>query len=63
MMKLLFGYANTYITEKYIGKDDSHEHLAQWMKEWGEEPHPEWVHLFFHTLDTILMNWYLEREL
>lgn len=28
MMKLRFGYANTYMIEKYIGKDDLHEHLA-----------------------------------
>jgi len=33
------------------------------MKSWGEEPQPEWVHIFCHTLDMILMNWYLETEL
>lgn len=33
------------------------------MKAWGEEPQPEWVHIFFHTLDTISTNWYLEKKL
>lgn len=63
MMKLRLGYANTHITEKYIGKDDSCENLARWTKAWGEEPQLEWVHIFFHTFDTIPMNWYLETEL
>lgn len=63
MMKLQFGYANTCITEKYTGKDDPHGHLAHWTKSWGEEPQPEWVHIFCHTLGIIPMNWYLETEL
>jgi len=33
------------------------------MKVYGEEPQPEWVHLFYHTLDVIPMNWYIETEL
>jgi len=28
-----------------------------------EEPQPEWVHLFYHTLDVIPMNLYIETEL
>lgn len=63
MMKLRFRYTNTRITEKQTGKDDLHEHLARWTKAWGEELEPEWVHIFCHTLDTILMNWYLETEM
>lgn len=63
MMKLRFGYANTYMTEKYTRKDDLREHLAQWTKDLGEEPQPEWVHIFCHTIDTIPMNWYMETEL
>ena len=63
MMKLQFGYAKIHMTEKYIGKDDLHDYLSCWMKEWGEEPQPEWDHIFCHTLDTIPMNWYLETEL
>ena len=63
MMKLWFGYANTRIIEKYIGNYDSRKHLARWKKAWGEEPQPEWVHIFCHTLDTILMNWYLETKM
>ena len=30
---------------------------------YGEKPQPEWVHLFFHTLDVIPMNSYIEIEL
>jgi len=63
MMKLQFGYANTRITEKYTEKDNPCEHLAHWMRAWGEEPQLEWVHIFCHTLDTIVMNKYLETEL
>ena len=32
-------------------------------KAWGEEPQPKWVHIFFHTLDVVPHNWYLETEL
>lgn len=62
-MKFLFGYENTRINKKYIGKDDLRENLACWMKAWGLEPQHEWVHIFCQTLDTISMNWYLEIEL
>jgi len=36
---------------------------VKWTKVYGEEPHPEWVHLFGHTLDIIPMNWHTEIEL
>ncbi len=62
-MKLRFGYDNTYMMGKYIGKDDPCEHLARWTKAWGEELQPKWFHIFCHTLDTIPMKWYLETEL
>ena len=62
-MKLRFRYTNTRMTEKYNGKYDLCEHLARWTKAWGEEPQPQWVHVFCHTLDTIPMKWYLETKL
>lgn len=62
-MKLFFGHANTIIIEKYSGKDDPHNHLEKWTKAWGMELEPKWVHIFFPTLDTIPMNWYLRNEL
>lgn len=37
--------------------------MAHWAKAWDEEPKPKWVHKFYHTLDVIQMNWYLEMEL
>lgn len=63
MMKLRFKYSNTRIIEKYTRKGDPHEHLARWEKAWGEESQPEQVHIFFHTLDTIPMKWYLETKM
>ena len=38
-------------------------HLVKWTKVYREELQPEWVHLFYHTLGTIPMNWYTEMEL
>lgn len=62
-MKSRFGYANTRMMERYIRKDDPHEHFVRQNKAWGEEPQPEWVHIFWQTLDTIRMYWYLENKL
>lgn len=62
MMKLRFGHANTRLIEKYNGRDNPCDHLAKWTKAWRTKPQPEWVHIFFHTLDTIPMNWYLEMK-
>lgn len=63
MMKPWFGCAKNKITKKYNGKDDPHYHLEKWTKAWGTETWLEWVHIFFHTLDMIPMNWYMEMEL
>lgn len=38
-------------------------HLAKSTQAYGEKPQPEWVHLFYHTLDVIPMNWYIETKL
>ncbi len=51
------------MTEKYDGQDDPCTHLAKWAQAYGEKPQPEWVHLFYHTLDVIPMHWYVETEL
>lgn len=61
-MRLRFGHPNTKLTEKYNERDDLHDHLLKWTKGLGTESQPEWVHIFFHTLDTIPMNWYLETK-
>lgn len=59
------GYWREYrkITKKYTGKDDPQHPLSRWTMTWGEEPRLEWVHVFFHTLDVIPLNSYLETEL
>jgi len=63
MMRNHFGKPKMRMTDKYDGQDDPHVHLAKWAQAYGEKPQPEWVHLLFHTLDIILMNWYVEIEL
>lgn len=63
MMRLRFGRPNTRLTEKYDGRDDPCDQLAKWTKAYGTKLQLEWVHLFFHTLDTIPMNQYLKTKL
>ena len=58
-----FGKPKVRMIEKYDRKDDLRTHLAKWAQAYGAKPQPEWVHLFCHTLDVILMNWYMETEL
>ena len=63
MMRLWFGHPKVWLTKKYDGRNDPCDHLAKWTKVYGAEAQPEWVKLFFQTLDVILMNWQLEIEL
>jgi len=58
-----FGHPKVRLTEKYDGRNDICNHLAKGTKVYGTKPHWEWVHLLYHTLDIIPMNWYLETEL
>lgn len=51
------------LKDKYDGQYDLCMHLTKWTKVYGEEPQPEWVHLFYHTLDVIPMNWYIKTKL
>ena len=62
-MHIRFGKPELQITEKYDGRDDPCLHLTKWTIAYGAEPQPEWVHLFYHTLDVIPWNWYPETEL
>ena len=55
--------AKVRVMDNYDGMDDLHAHLAKWAKAYGVKPQPEWVHLFCHILDVILMNSHLETEL
>lgn len=56
MVKIRFGKLELRIMDKYDGRDDPCMHLTKWIKAYGEEPQPEWVHLFYHTLDVIPTN-------
>jgi len=51
------------LVDEYDGWDDPRTHLVKWTKVYGEEPRTEWVHLLYHTLDVIPMNWCTETEL
>lgn len=62
-MRLRFGHPKIQLTKKYDRRKDLCDHLAKWTKFYGMEPQPQWVHLFYHNLDTIPMNWYLETKL
>jgi len=42
---------------QYDEKDDPCAHLEKWAQAYGVKPQLEWVHLFYHTLDVIPMNW------
>lgn len=58
-----FGHPEVQLIEKYDGRNDPCNHLEEWIEVFGAKPQPDWVHLFCHTLDIILMSWYLEMEL
>jgi len=62
-MKVQFGHPKVRLIEKYDGRSDPRDHIVKWTDDYGEEPQPKWVHLFFHTLDVIPINWYLEIEI
>ena len=51
------------ITKKYDDHKDLRKHLAHWIAAWGVEPQPEWMHMFFHSLEMIPQQWYLKTEL
>lgn len=51
------------LADKYDEWDDPCTHLVKWTKVYREEPQPEWVYLFYHTMDVIPMNWYTEMKL
>lgn len=63
MIQIRFGKLELRMTMKYDGCDDPCMHLTRWTKPYGEEPEPEWVHLFYHTLDVIPRNWCTETEI
>jgi len=63
IMHVHFGKPQIRLVDKYVERDDPCTHLAKWTKVYGEESQPEWVHLLYHTLDIIPMNWYIETEL
>ena len=62
-MRTRFGKPKTQMIDKYHGQADPHTHLAKWTHAYGEKTQPKWLHLFYHTVDIVPMNWYVETEL
>ena len=60
MMRTRFGKLKLQMIDKYDGQDDPHAHLAKWTQDYGEKLQLEWVHLFYHIMDVVPMNWYVE---
>jgi len=38
MVRLQFGHPKVWLTEKYNGRNDPHDHLAKWTKVYGTKP-------------------------
>jgi hypothetical protein len=62
LLQVRFGTENEDTMQKYTGLSFLMEHVTQCIVTWNKVPKKEWTHLFVHTLDTILKNWYLELE-
>jgi len=58
----MFGTRTEYIVHKYSGLGFPTSHITQCITTWNSIPKQEWMHLFLHTLDTILKNWYIELK-
>jgi hypothetical protein len=63
LMQIRFGTEEENIAQKYTGESDPTGHVEQCRDLWSSVPETEWMHIFIHTLDTILKNWYLELEM
>lgn len=51
MMRTWFSWPKVWVTKKYDGRNDSHDHLAKWTKVYGIEPQPNGC-IYFVTLWT-----------
>ena len=49
--------------QKYDGQGAPVEHLEECRMLWKMTPPGEWPHHFIHTLEGILVNWYIDQEL
>jgi hypothetical protein len=47
----------------YTGRSYPKDHVQSCEEAWSDIPREQWVHIFFNTLDTALINWYLQAEL
>lgn len=56
LIKIIFYTSSEYVGFKYTGQMSPEDHLDVCLEAWQEEPHPEWVHMFVSTLDTIPKN-------
>jgi hypothetical protein len=48
---------------QYTGRSFPKYHVRSCEESWRNIPQEKWVHKFINTLDTTLINWYLQAEL
>jgi len=56
LMQVRFGTKEEDMVQKYTGESDKMGHIEQCMDLWISVSEREWMHIFIHTLDTILKN-------
>jgi hypothetical protein len=47
----------------YIGRSCPKDHVQSCKEAWRNIPQEKWVEKFINTLDTTLINWYLQAKL
>lgn len=65
MLTTQFGYSSKYIQDRYTGEASPWMYIDKCVttRHHYQIPDDESVHQFVHTLDTILMNWYIQQEM
>jgi hypothetical protein len=48
---------------RYTGRSYPKDHVRSCEEAWSDVPREQWVQRFVNTLDTTLINWYLQAEL
>jgi hypothetical protein len=48
---------------RYTGRSCPKDHVRNYKEAWINIPREQWVHRFVNTLDTTLINWYLQAEM
>jgi hypothetical protein len=63
LMQIHYGHGQEEIAHKYIGERKPMGHVEGCRVLWHSISKIKWTHIFIHTLERILKNWYLELEM